>query len=309
MLNRKMGKILPLVILLSTGMVFGGCQANGEGKAAGQSSDAVSTGKQQPLAEDMAEDPVKQLVEEVEGITGKVRVVNREEYEFYKYFAEREIYDKLSDQELEHRTEEYINRVKAIFLLGNELDICEPYDFSTLKMRCSQENDIRKIKKEKGEPIYGLEQFTLENYYQYQRDLVENEIKGYLESLQSDWLTKEAKDFYEKNKDSFKYREQVIYEVTENGSTKTLTAGAVEISLLSNADGALADFLIQGNPGEEYSDATNQGDRRVIIKEVTYSGEGFEKNQEAAVKAYIDQELYPYLINTLAEQNPVNINK
>ena len=257
----------------------------------------------------ISKDPGKQLVEEIEGYRGRERVVAKEEYDFYRYFVDREVYQEISEEEFEERVQDYTNEVSAIFYLGNQLGICEPYDFSTLKLRWTQENESRKIKKEKGEAIYGLEQYTLETYFQYLKDQVELDLLVYIQKLESQWILEQAEAFYLKYQDNFKYREEVIYEIETNGKTESLTADADDISFFSKADGGLADFLVVGEPGEKYSDTYNEEERSITIKEVIYNKEGFENNQEAAVTEYITNELYPYLIETVAEQNPVKLEE
>lgn len=263
---------------------------------------------------DKAEDKVaKGIIEQVESYQGYQREISKEEYDLYTYFVKREAAEELTDEELADRVEAYANRVNAVFHLANKLNLCEPYSYEVLKLRMEQENEIRKVKKDNGEAIYGLEQFTLENFFQYQLSLVEAEIRTYLEGQVDEEIVKEAKEYYEANKDAFRIREKVVYEVTLAGETKEETADREDINFLQDADPALADYLQLGKEGDSFTDFQGEGERKVVIKEIHENEDGFEKNREAAISYYISQKLYPYLIDTVAKNNPVvcrfNIDK
>ncbi|MGN0306396.1 MAG: hypothetical protein ACI4D2_09615, partial [Lachnospiraceae bacterium] len=108
------------------------------------------------------------LIQMIEGYKGYTRKISREEYDFYAYFVTRELPEEISPKELERRIRDYANEVNAVFYLGNRLNLCEPYSLELLQMRMEQENDSRRLKQERKEVIYGLEEFTLETYFQYE---------------------------------------------------------------------------------------------------------------------------------------------
>ena len=65
----------------------------------------------------------------------------------------------------------------------------------------------------------------------------------------------------------------------------------------------LADFLETGNINDLYHDEKDNQEREVIIKDVKYEVSGFEENQDAVIYSYIRTELYPEMIQTVAENN------
>lgn len=245
------------------------------------------------------------IISRVEAYQGYQRQVHQEEYDLYAYFVEREVSEELSEQEMEKKVKDYANKVNAVFHLANKFNLCEPYSYEVLKLRMEQENEIRKVKKEKGEAIYGLEQFTLEQFFQYRLDTVEADLRTYLEGQSDDTMIGEAQKYYEENKDAFRIREKVVYEMTAEGKNQTVTAERDQINFMGDADPGLADFLEHGELNERYEDIQGDGKREVIIKEITYNESNFESNKEAAVVAYINLQLYEELIQMVAENNPV----
>lgn len=245
------------------------------------------------------------ILDQVGEYQGYQRTVGEEEYKLYTYFVKREITGEVSKDELKKRVEDYANQINALFYLANKFGLCEPYSYETMKLRMEQENEMRKIKKEKGEAIYGLEEFSLEQFFQYKKDTTEASLRSYLEGEVDEVMIENAKAYYEENREKFRYRENIIYEETVKEQKEIVEADRTQLKLLGNADPALADFLMLGEVGESYSDVQNEGKREVVIKEILYNEEGFEANKQAAVSYYIQQELYSQLITMVAENNPV----
>ena len=107
---------------------------------------------------------------------------------------------------LKEKVKEYARKVNAIFFLGDKLGLCEPFSFELLKLRMEQENQSRKLKLENEEIIYGLEQFSLETFYQYTLDNLKTKIHSYLEEHIDAGILNLAKKYYEENKNLFKFR-------------------------------------------------------------------------------------------------------
>lgn len=252
------------------------------------------------------EKQAKNLIETVKEYKGYEREIGQEEYDFYTYFVKRESAEELTVEELAEKVQDYANETNALFYLANKLGVCEPYSFEILKIRMEQENELRKVKKEKGEVFYGPEQFTLEQFFQYSKDITEANLRTCLEGLTDAVTIEKAQIYYEENKEKFRVREAVTYEVTEKDTTETVIADRKQLNLLANADPALADFLESGQEKEPYEDVQAERKRIVMIKEIRYNEDGFEANKEAAVSAYIQQQLYLELLQIVAENNPVS---
>ena len=246
------------------------------------------------------------LLEKIDTYKGYTRVVSDEEFEFYKYFVERDLQDEIDEDELEEKVITYTNEVNAVFYLGNKLAFCEPYSFEALKLRMEQENIQRKISLEQGEEVYGLKEFTLRNYFQYVMDNLEADIKSYLETNADEGILRMAKDYYQTHEEEFVYRKEVVYEETLNGVTQTLTADVDTMSLLGKTDTAMGDFLQMAEPGEVYEDNIEDIERRIVLKEIIYSEKGYENNAEMALYRMVSAELYDKVIEMVAVNNPVS---
>lgn len=246
------------------------------------------------------------LLEKIDTYKGYTRVVSDEEFEFYKYFVERDLQDEIDEDELEEKVITYTNEVNAVFYLGNKLGFCEPYSFEALKLRMEQENIQRKISLEQGEVVYGLEEFTLRNYFQYVMDNLESDIKSYLETNTDEGILRMAKDYYQTHEEEFVYRKEVVYEQTLNGVTQTLTADVDAMSLLGKTDTAMADFLQMAEPGRSYEDNIEDIKRVIVLKEIVYSEKGYENNAEMALYRMVSEELYDKVIKMVAVNNPVS---
>ena len=249
-----------------------------------------------------------EIVRQAEELKGYTRYVGQEEYELCYELVSRDLDDNISEDEKKEKVEEYINRVNAIYYLANTLGLCEPYSFDVIKLRMDQENALRKVKKENGEPVYGLESFTLNTYFQYMLDTVEADLKTYLESCVDNEVIARAREYYEENKESFRYREEVVYTSEVGGKEEKLTADSQMINFMGDADPALADFLMAGDVGQVYEDISGEGSRKVVILEIKESEDGFRDNYDAAILSYIYGHLYSELIDTVAENNPVSFD-
>ena len=248
-----------------------------------------------------------ELVTQIEEYKGYTRVVSKEEQDFYSYFVKRDLGTMEDEAELKVLLEDYINEANAVFYLGNQLGLYEPYSFELLKLRMEQENRSRKLKKEQGEAVYGIEQFTLEAYYQYERENLETDLVAYLEANIDKELIKKAKHYYEDHKELFKDREGVVYEITQDGVTKEAEADNSQLKFLGDADPLLADFLETAECEEVYTDGEGAAKRTVVLKEIRYTKEDFEQNKERVLTYYIRNVLKEEIIDLVAENNPVEL--
>lgn len=255
--------------------------------------------------QDQNEENIQGIVASLESYKGYIRTVSSEEYDFYKYFVERDLTKAVSADELDQMIKDYINEVNAVFYLGNKLGLYESYSFDLLKLRMEQENRDRQLKLEKGEVVYGLEQFTLETFYQYERENLENDIIDYIMENADQSLIDQAEQYYDENKEAYKERESVAYEITYAGETTEEESDRNELDILGNADETLADFLEQGQIGESYTDTKDGEERTVVITGISYVEPDFEEDMSLAVRTYIRYQLFDEIIATVAENNPV----
>lgn len=245
------------------------------------------------------------ILGDINGYQGYTRVISREEYEFYQYFVERDLPEKVSEEELERLVHEYAGKVNAVFYLGNRLGFCEPYSFEVLELRVEQENIKRQLMLERGEVVYGLEEFSKETYFQYIMDNLQADIQGYLESHADEEILKRAKEYYDAHEEDFIYRKEVHYEQSLDGITEKVIADVDMLSFLGKADMGLADFLGIAKVGDVYEDDKDGQVRRIVLKDIVYSEKGYEHNADLALYRLVQNELYDEVIKTVEKNNPV----
>ncbi len=247
----------------------------------------------------------KGLIETLESYQGYIRTVGTEEYDFYSGLVRRNLPEETDEEEAEEKIRAYINEVNAVFYLGNRLELCEPYSFELLKLRMEQENDARKIKLEKGEAVYGLQQFQLETYVQYVLDNLETGIITYIEVNADDEIVSNAGEYYDANRELFRFRKSVTYETEEGGVTEEQTAEREQMNFLGKSDKELADFLETADVGDVFERGQGEEHQRFVLTDIRYGEKNFEEDQDIIVSYYIQSELYPALIKIIAGNNPV----
>ena len=245
------------------------------------------------------------LLDMIESYRGYTRIITNEEYDFYKYFVERDLPEPVSDEKLEELVKEYAGEVHAVFYLGNRLGFCEPYSFEAMELRVDQENTQRQLMLEQGEVVYGLEQFTKETYFLYTMDNLKASLQGYLEAQADEEILKRAEAYYEAHEEQFIYRKEVHYEQSLDGVTESIIADVDMLSFLGKADMGLADFLGIAEVGDVYEDDRDGQVRRVVLTKIIYSEKGYEYNADMALYRLVRDELYDEVIKIIAKNNPV----
>ena len=243
--------------------------------------------------------------EQINSYRGYVREVSNEEYEFYESLVRRNIAGDTGEEEVKTLVQEYAAKVNAVFYLGSQLGLCEPYSFENLKLRKEQENASRQEKLEAGEVIYGLKEFSLQTYFQYTLDNLQIDLLGYLEEHADDEVLKMAENYYEEHKKEFRYRVEVVCEQTIGEKTEILKVDLDMLNHLGKADPALGDFLRLAEIGEIYQDVYGTQKRSVCIKDIIYNQEGYEHNAQMALYRFVRNEFYDLIITTIAQNNPV----
>ena len=249
------------------------------------------------------------LIKTLESDKGYIRQVGREEYDFYAALVKREgLEEDLSEEEMDSRVKEYINTVNATFFLGNRLGLCEPYSFQGLQIQMQHENDTRKIKKEKGEPIYGLEQFDLTSYYQYVMSNLEIDLVDYLVEHANGALLEQAKTYFDEDPEAYREMAGITYNVTQDGQTTQQTIRREEFRTLQNQDGELADFLGEAAQGDVFTYEAAGSERKVEVISIEYQDTTFEESKSVVLRDYIQKRVYGDLIATIADNNPVEFD-
>lgn len=143
-----------------------------------------------------------------------LEAMRQEEYDTTRYFyaeygavADPDFWEKDFDGEVPYkvladRTVERLKQEKAIYRLAAEKGYVDSAGYDALLERFENENKARAEKIQNGEPVYGLSEFTLELYMEYEKDSIQ---KKYCEDLDNEGMTltdEEREEYYDEYKDT-----------------------------------------------------------------------------------------------------------
>ncbi len=252
-------------------------------------------------------------VRKLEQTTGFIRTVGQSEFNFYQQIAERNtvsasLSSQMDDNKLQ-KTKDYINRVNAAFYIANQLGLCEPYSFASFQREMEKENNLREVKKERGEVFYGPEQFNLVSYYDYQSSNLKLKVVDQIVRLADAGMADEAKQYFEKNKSKYDTIQEIRYEQNENGTVTEQNLKQSDFLTLKTTDGELFDFLIGGKPGETKEYSLNGQTRSVTIRSKDMEQATFENVQGDVMRDYVTLVYYDRLVSLVAKNNPVQFGE
>ena len=250
----------------------------------------------------------KSILEQLKNKTGYIRTVGIEEYEFFKKLVDRDMPEEVSEDELEQKTKEKINRVNAEFMLANQMELCGPYSFESFQRDMENENSQRKLKKEKNEVFYGPEEFDLITYYNYISGNLKLDMVTYITENADSQVLDGAKAYFEEHAENYQTIEKINYLLTEDESTQELTLTREEMSTLEKTDSTLFEFLYYGQKDDTMKYSYGNIERTVQIISVEYEELSFQKNIERVVRDYITNVYLEDWIQKIEDENPVEFN-
>ncbi|WP_149466338.1 hypothetical protein [Paenibacillus antarcticus] len=245
------------------------------------------------------------ITDEIFSYSGYTRVIEKQEYDFYEYLAQREMDDISDSKLLAQNTKELAQTANAQFYLGNKLGLHEPYSFENMQVQMKLENARRKISQEKGQAIYGPESFDIYRYYQYVFSNLEVDIIDYIARHADESMDKKARLYFEENKDKYDHPEQIVYLITENGEEEEHTIDWRQLSSLEKADSELAQFLREGGEYQQFSYNFGSIKRNVKIHSVTYMKTDFEHQKNLIVSDFLRSGYYKELLKEVEMNNPI----
>jgi hypothetical protein len=135
----------------------------------------------------------------------------RKRYEVVSYFSEKGsggVGEKFWEEEIggelpyERLTQETLGELKhfyAVYGLAEEKGYVEEGSYSALLKRWEDGNRLRKEKIEKGEAVYGLSEYSLELYLEYEMDTIQKSYCNDLDNEGMEITEEERKQYYEEN--------------------------------------------------------------------------------------------------------------
>ena len=235
---------------------------------------------------------------------GREHRVSPEEMDFFKGQIQRNV-GNLSQEELEAAAQDYITQVNAVYWLGSELGLCEPFDFGVLQQDWEDENAQRESKRQTGEVYYGPDTLTLDVYFPYQYSALQSDIVRTILDRRDEALVADARAFYQANPDMFTQVTAVDYEIIQGGETTRHTIPAEEFRFYGQSNPLLMDFLSAAQDGEET--VLTAGETEYTVKRLGVTTEllDFEENERTIVEIFLNQERMGQWLAQIAAEHPV----
>lgn len=249
-------------------------------------------------------DKASGLVEDLYNLSGYARTASVEEVVFFQEQVLRS-QSNLPEETLQIQTKQYLNMVNAVYLLGNQLGICEPFDFAQLQMQQEAENAERQQKKQQGEVYYGPDSLSLTSFFQYQYNRMQADILTFLLDHRDEGMVQQARRFYEQNAKNFTRIKQVRYEITQAGETTEYTLESDAFRSMGQSDPLLMDFLAQASDGEKICFGEGADQRTVKKLGVTTELLDFDENERLATEMYLLEDVMDDLLAQIAQKNEV----
>lgn len=240
----------------------------------------------------------KMKQEEKEDASQVVTTISQEEYNFYCEIVQKD-YKGKDKKKLEKLTKEYAESVYAQYALGQKYGVCEPYSYEYLKMKMETENQQRKAKHEAGEVVYGILEYKLDGYLQYQLSNVRLSVIDQIVKSSDEKLEKKAKEYWKENQVKFKRIDSVEYQLGQEKKTVTWK----DFPTLEKIDSQLFTYLYEGKEGDVFS-IEKEGDTiqgKIIRK--TMKNPKFEENKVEIIKNYVATVYYDKLTEEFKKEN------
>ena len=135
----------------------------------------------------------------------------RKRYEVVSYFSEKgagavdgkfweqEVGGELPYEKLTQETLEELKHFYAVYGLAEEKGYVEEGSYPALIKRWEEENQFRKGKIEKGEAVYGLSEYSLELYLEYEMDTIQKSYCNGLDNEGMEITDEDRKQYYEEH--------------------------------------------------------------------------------------------------------------
>lgn len=248
------------------------------------------------------------LLLQMQSKQGYIRTVGNEEYEFFKKLVDRDQPDDITEEELDALTREKVNRVNAEFMLASQMDLCNPYSFESFRRDMENENNQRKLKKEKKEVFYGPEKFDLITYFNYILSNHKLDMVTFIMENADAQVMEGSRAYFEEFSEKYLTIKEIKYLLSENSEQQEMIIKREELSTLEKTDSTLFEFLYYGEINDTMDYMYNNHQRTVQIISVEYEELSFENNIERVVRDYITNVYLEDWIQRIEENSPVEFN-
>lgn len=145
-----------------------------------------------------------------------LRAASKRKYEVTGYFSgkngrsvdsgfwERETDGEIPYQKLAEAAIEELKHFHAVYGLAADQGYIEKEDYPSFLKRWESENETRKEKVKNGEAVYGLLEYTLDLYEEYEMDTLQKKYCGDLNNEGMDITDEERRRYYEEHKEYYR---------------------------------------------------------------------------------------------------------
>lgn len=242
-------------------------------------------------------------------ITGVSVTMGKEESEFYRSLAQKELTEQGAAAPSSGNTVLYASKVYACFLAGERLGISAPYSFEGLKADMDKENQERRVQKEKGEKLEGPEQYELPQYLSLRLEQVNQAIVEKLAENPSRTIRQNSQAYWEANRDQFAVvREIAVHQKRDKTESKTVFKKE-DLNKLRDSNPRLYDLLSNAKQGQTFEYEYDGDIESIEILSVKTETADYEEVTQQALIAYLSKVEYPQLIDLIAQNNPVQLTE
>jgi len=228
-----------------------------------------------------------------------------------KAFWETDFNGEVPYKALADRSIEELKRIRAVYSLAQEKGYIDSASYKDLLFRFTSENKSREERIKNGEPVYGLSQFTLDLFIEYEMDSIQ---KLYCNDLENEGMKiseEERIKYYEENKDKMftKYDDVELEYLKVNYSLDEMPKEDIDFlrGLMEEVYKKLDESTCLGEVVKSYTElmpyyshqkilSDEMSAQSRIIGDVLYLSENLKKNESTNV---VDENGALYLIRCM----------
>lgn len=231
-----------------------------------------------------------------------ITTIGQEEIGFYEDIITRDN-KYLSNNELRDEVKNYAEEVYAQFYLGEEYGLCKPFSYEALKMSVEAENNNRIAKKDSKEIVYGVMNYGIDQFLNYELSNLKINIVDYLVKNHDINIEKKAKKYFENNPEYFEEIKTIKYRI----GNEIEIADKNSLKMIEKISPELFENLYNLDNGERFSIEVNSEviDCEVIDKEISLLN--FNDEKDVVLRRYISDVYYWELVNSVKEFNKIEL--
>ena len=231
-----------------------------------------------------------------------ITTIGEEEIDFYEAIITRNN-KYLSSDELRDEVKNYAEEVYAQFYLGEEYGLCNPFSYEALKMSVEAENNNRAARKDSKDVVYGVTNYSLDQFLNYELSNLKLNIVDYLVKNHDINIEKKAKKYFKNNAKDFEEIKTIRYKI----GNEIEIADKNSLKMIEKTSPELFENLYNLKIGEKFCVEVNSEiiNCEIIDKEMSLLN--FNDEKEVVLRRYISDVYYWELVNSVKEFNKIEL--